>query len=207
MAVPVLLLAGCLSSVAVASPEGGLTHRERLLGENESHFFRLITEDLNKGTYYEYFELQRVQSVSKKDLRVVLDTLLRHVRYTTRSVGSGVWEREELSTASFDLPAFERHHRMHLPFSETWLKDFVIDSAGVGAMLGRERKNLADRTELLRQLPGLEIRPAFGPHPKVVAIERTSAVGALERRMYFLIIRSGDDESERLLMVPQSKLR
>jgi hypothetical protein len=185
---------------AVATPGAATWRRQALVGENAEYFFRYETISENPASYYSRRRTLRLEKVRKSDLSVVESVPLRDAAYS-QDPNTGVWSERSEMPPPFDLGGYLTRNAVHLPFSEDLIRTFSIDSSGVWEVFEDGRVELANRSELLRQIPEL------GDEPRVVGIERTDYKPERGGKSFLylrIVANSASDEadwSEYLLLV------
>jgi hypothetical protein len=206
----VLLSSACIlcacsllfADTAVGTPSGATWYRERLLGENGSHYFVLVSLMVNEGTYDRYRESQQVQRIDKRSGRKVDSVLVRSVEFLTDANTSSLMVRED-SLPAFDLAGYLRKHGTSAPYSPDLEDQADLDSTGLYFDWSEGREIL---------VPMAAIRERFLPSREGVRIELLGVEFTQARpdsglsRMTYYTIRShpaGDDipSSEIVIMV------
>jgi hypothetical protein len=189
-----------IATTAGATPDAATWRRQTLLGENAEHYFRYVGISENPGSYYQYRRTLRLEKVRKADVGVVEQFPLRDVAYA-QDLTTDLWSEHSETLPPFDLSDYLRVNAVHLAFANDLIRTFAIDSSGVWEEFEDGRILLADRVDLLRQIPNL------GEEPRVVGIEDTDLQPAQGGKSYvYLRIWSGSasidsDWSEDVLLV------
>jgi hypothetical protein len=194
--------------MALATPNAATWRRQTLVGENAEYYFRYVTTSENPASYYSYRRTLRLERVRKSDLRVVDQFPLSDVSYS-QDPRTDVWSEQSEKLPPFDLSGYLRDNAVHLPFADDLVRfrTFVVDSSGVWEVFDDGRSQLANRRDLLRQIPNL------GNEPRVVGIESTGfqPIGGGKTYLYLRIWSNSaaidSDWCEDLLVVDGNDLR
>lgn len=195
-----------IATIAGATPEAATWRRQTLVGENAEYYFRYVAISENPDSYYDYRRKLRLEKVRKVDLRVVEQVPLRDVTYG-QDPKTDLWSEHSETLPPFDLSGYLRINAVHIAFADDLIRTFAIDSSGVWEQFEDGRVRLADKQDLLRQIPNL------GEEPRVAGIENTDFQPARGGKGYLYLriwsnSASGDDDwSEDLLLVDRDVFR
>jgi hypothetical protein len=200
-----MILAAPCASMVNASPNAATWHSERLLGENGRYYFLLVTEWINKGSYYQHTEVQRIHKVDKLTDSTVAVTDIRRV-LSTNHVEREEQELREQSLPNFNLSAFLRSNGILHPYP---MRDYYraqLDSTGLYFVLSGRKIPLLSLSELKERTPTRDL-----PR-EVVGVEFTSVWpdSGVERMVYYTLrthAAGGDiDAADVVVAVPRRKL-
>lgn len=155
-----------VTTTAGATPNAATWRRQTLIGENAGYFFRFVAVSENPASYYRYRRTLRLEKVRKVDVRVVEQIPLRDATYS-QNLETDLWSELSETLPPFDLSEYLRINAVHIAFADDLIRAFAIDSSGVWEEFEDGRVRLADRQDLLGQIPNL------GEEPRVVGIENT----------------------------------
>ena len=134
-----------------ASPSASTWYRQALLGESQSKYFLLETRWLNRGTYYQHVEFQRILVLDKYTDALEDTILIRKAVFSTDLNTGQVSVREE-ATPSFDLSEFLRRNSISAPFTLSW-SPTQLDSLGLFYFDGDTRITVFSIEHLRERIP------------------------------------------------------